>query len=144
MDIKSKVAAFRLQIVKRLLYNQPQNWTEIACALLRRVGRMNLDRHLFLMNLKEVDFNGLPSFYESVLNVWQIFMVKRELSEVTHEWVLEEPLIFNPLLSSVMLKSKGVCISLVKAGICKIGQLQSGGQMDCCGKTGLEDWCSFC
>lgn len=128
MDIKSKVAAFRLQIVKRLLYNQPQNWTEIACALLRRVGRMNLDRHLFLMNLKEVDFNGLPSFYESVLNVWQIFMVKRELSEVTHEWVLEEPLIFNPLLSSVLLKSKGVCISLVKAGICKIGQLQSGGK----------------
>ncbi len=32
---------------------------------------MNLDRHLFLMNLKEVDFKGLPSFYTSVLNAWQ-------------------------------------------------------------------------
>uniref|UniRef100_A0A4W5P160 Reverse transcriptase domain-containing protein n=1 Tax=Hucho hucho TaxID=62062 RepID=A0A4W5P160_9TELE len=125
MDIKSKVAAFRLQIVQRLLYNQPQNWTKIACALLKRVGRMNLDRHLFLMNLKEVDFNGLSSFYASVLNAWQIFIVKRELSEVTHEWVLEEPLIFNPLLSSVMLQAKGVCASLVKAGICQICHLRS-------------------
>lgn len=73
MDIKSKVAAFRLQTAQRLLYHQSQNWAEIACALLKRVGRMNLDRHLFLINLKEVDFNGLPSFYTSVLNAWQIF-----------------------------------------------------------------------
>ncbi len=125
MDIKSKVAAFRLQTAQRLLYHQSQNWAEIACVLLKRVGRMNLDRHLFLINLKEVDFNGLSSFYTSVLNAWQIFIVKREQSEITHEWVLEEPLIFNPLLSGVILKSKGVCTSLVRAGICKICHLRS-------------------
>ncbi len=32
----------------------------------------------------------------------------------------EEPLIFNPLLSGVILKSKGVYTSLVRAGICKM------------------------
>ncbi len=47
MDIKSKVAAFRLQTAQRLLYHQSQNWAEIACVLLKRVGQMNLDRHLF-------------------------------------------------------------------------------------------------
>ncbi len=31
MDIKSKVAAFRLQTAQRLLYHQSQNWAEIAC-----------------------------------------------------------------------------------------------------------------
>jgi len=124
MDLKSKVAAFRLQIAQRILYSQPQNWINIACALLKRVGRMNLDKHLFLMNLKEVDFNGLTSFYASVFNVWQIFMVKRELSEVTYDWVLEEPLIFNPLFSNGMLQSKGISASFVKARICKIGHLR--------------------
>jgi len=124
MDLKSKVASFRLQIAQRILYSQPQNWINIACALLKRVGRMNLDKHLFLMNLKEVDFNGLTSFYASVFNVWQIFMVKRELSEVTYDWVLEEPLIFNPLFSNGMIQSKGISASFVKAGICKIGHLR--------------------
>lgn len=90
------------------------------------------------MNLKEVDFNGLSSFYASVLNAWQIFIVKRDQSEITHEWVLEEPFLFNPLLIGfsnwilatnrykvhVILKSKGVCTSMVRAGICKICHLR--------------------
>lgn len=62
MDIKSKVAAFRLQTAQRLLYHQSQNWIRVACALLNRVGWLNLGRHLFLMNLKEMDLSGLPSF----------------------------------------------------------------------------------
>lgn len=41
MDIESKVAAFRLQTAQRLLYHQSQNWTEIACALLNKVGRID-------------------------------------------------------------------------------------------------------
>lgn len=123
MDIKSKVAAFRLQTAQKLLYQKSLNWTAIACTLLNRVGRMNLNRHLFLMNLKDIDFNGLSSFYTSVLNAWQIFIVKRELTEVTQEWVLEEPLVYNPLLVEI-LKSKACSTRLIQAGICKICHLR--------------------
>ncbi len=53
------------------------------------------------------------------------YLLLKEQSEITHEWVLEEPLIFNPLLSGVILKSKGVYTSLVRAGICKMCHLRS-------------------
>lgn len=128
MDIKSKVAAFRLQTAQRLLYHQSQSWIRVACALLNGVGRLNLDRHLFLMNLKEMDLIGLPSFYASVLNAWQIFIVKRETSETQSLWDLEEPLIFNSHLPSAILESQMVRTSLVRAGIHKICHLRSNDQ----------------
>jgi len=128
MDIKSKVAAFRLQTAQRLLYHQSQSWITVACALLNRVGWLNLDRHLFLMNLKEMDLSGLPPFYASVLNAWQIFTVKREFSETQIFWGLEEPLIFNSHIPSAILESRTVRASLVRAGVHKICHLRSNDQ----------------
>ncbi len=77
-DIKSKVAAFRLQTAQRLLYHQSQTGAEIACVLLKRVGWMNLDRHPLFNEFEGGGFKGLPSFYTSVLHAWQnIYCLKR-------------------------------------------------------------------
>ncbi len=47
VDIRSRLMAFRLQAAQRLLYNSDIAWLNTAVALLRKVGNMGLDKHLF-------------------------------------------------------------------------------------------------
>jgi len=122
INLKSRYAAFRLKTVQRFLYHQDQNWMEVACALLKRVGCLGLDRHLFLMDLKK-DLNGFTPFYASALQVWQFMSVGR-----VNVWDLEEPLFFNGLLSIEFLNAGTLHTNLIKAGICKIGHLKDGNQ----------------
>ena len=96
IDLESRVAAFRLQAAQRLLYHQDVCWREPACSLLRRGGRLGLDRHLFVLWLDSVDVAGCGRFYESVLAAWKLLRVSREWGMVPAQWVLEKPLFWNP------------------------------------------------
>ena len=78
VDIMSRVAALRLQTTQRLLYTIGLPWTDIACLLLRKAGRLGYDKHLFLIQHQAVDLTGLTSFYRSVLRAWQILTSKTE------------------------------------------------------------------
>lgn len=73
IDIRSRVAALRLQAVQRLLCHGPHSWMEVACALLRAADRLGLDRHLFSIHLGAVDLGGLTPFYAVAVEVWQLF-----------------------------------------------------------------------
>ena len=126
IDLKSRLAASHLQAVQHLLYHNHHKWMDVACAHLNRVGRMGLDRHLFLILLKGMDFTGLASFYRTVLQMWQVFAVSRDDSDTAVFWTLEEPLIFNPSLCIAALDSLTVRSGLVGAGFCKIRHLWTG------------------
>lgn len=67
VDIKSRIITFRLQAIQRLLYHTNASWMETAFALLRRVGGMGLDKHLFLMQLQDEDRVDLTSFHKSAM-----------------------------------------------------------------------------
>lgn len=51
IHITARIAAFRLQMAQRLLYSLSLPWTDTACVLLRRAGRLGYDKHLFLLQL---------------------------------------------------------------------------------------------
>lgn len=120
IDIESRVAAFRLQAAQRLLHKRHISWTDVACGLLRKGGRMGLDRHLFLMDLDGVDLTGLTPFYKTMLRVWKVFSNSREQGPVNGFWGKEEPIIHNPVLSVKSLNSVSVRNALVRAGLTKV------------------------
>ncbi len=123
MDIKSRIKAFRLQTAQRLLYDDNVCWFEIACALSRNAGSMALDRHLFLMDIENLNLTGLTTFYRSILNAWKVFKFSRELSSVQVLWLREEPLLCNPAIDVDLLKSMSLKEAMWNAGITKVGHL---------------------
>lgn len=125
IDICSRTAVFHLQVAQRLLYYQHQQWMDVACALLRKNGRIGLDKQLFVMSLGGVALEGLTVFYQSVLQVWQTLSFSREWEE-SNQWVYEEPLFFNPLISVEVLCSATIRSAMLKAGISKICHLRRG------------------
>lgn len=62
IHITARIAAFRLQTAQRVLYSLGLPWTDPACVLLRRAGRLGCDIHLFLLQLQSVDLTGLTPF----------------------------------------------------------------------------------
>ncbi|KAK3506793.1 hypothetical protein QTP70_028287 [Hemibagrus guttatus] len=67
IDLSCRVRTFRLQ---RLLYGEEIAWANMAYALLRRVEDLNYDKHLFVLNLREMDLSATTLFYQSVLRAW--------------------------------------------------------------------------
>lgn len=64
VDMKSRIMTFHLQTVQILFYHTNACWRETAFALLRKVGGMELDKHLFLMQLQdEVSHGGMEGVY---------------------------------------------------------------------------------
>ncbi len=125
IDIVSRVAVFRLQAAQRLLYHQHQQWMDVACALLHKYRRMGLDKQLFVMSLGGVHLDGLTVFYQSVLQSWQTLSFSREW-DGSNQWVYDEPLFFNPLISVELLCSDTVRSAMLKAGVSKICHLRRG------------------
>lgn len=123
IDIKSRVKAFRIQTVQRLLYGEEVSWAGLACTLLRKAGDMDLDRHLFLMDIKKLDLTGLSSFYRSLLNSWTLFKVSRSADFAQRLWLKEEPILFNSELDLEILKTDTLRKAMWKANITKIGYL---------------------
>ncbi|KAJ8013040.1 hypothetical protein DPEC_G00049180 [Dallia pectoralis] len=59
VDISARIMAFRLHTAQRLLYGSGAAWMDTACALMRKAGRLGLDKHLFLLKIDRVDLSGL-------------------------------------------------------------------------------------
>lgn len=71
-----------------------------------------------------MDLSQTSVFYQSVLTAWKtVFKVQRDCSHVG-----EEPLFFNPLISSRMLSTVSVQRFLINAGLTKLVGLRTAGQ----------------
>ncbi|KAK0148421.1 Transposon TX1 uncharacterized protein [Merluccius polli] len=124
VDINSRVTAFRLQTVQRLLYSLGLPWTDTACLLLRKAGRLGYDKQLFLVQPLCVDIEtGLAFFYLSVLQAWQTVTAKRRTGTTPGMWVFEEPLFGNTIITSQVLSSASLRVRLIEAGLVKLGHL---------------------
>lgn len=116
MDVSSRVSAFRLQSVQRLLYGPDSlSWRLLACALLRRAGALQLDKHLFLVDSSRVDLSSLPTFYRSMLRAWRLLRVERGEEAPTLHWLLEEPIVNNPLLAPPSTDAPALNHQLIRA-----------------------------
>ena len=99
--VTSKVMAFRLLSLRRLLYTDV-SWKAFAHCLLRQAGKLGFDQELFLMDTKKIDITSVPLFYRSMLEAWQAATVRRDDSSYSLKMFLNEPIFLNPLF-------KGVC-----------------------------------
>ncbi len=78
VDVKSRIASFRMQTVQKLLYQGELSWIQMACAFLQKVESFGLDKHLFLLELDGLRLDNLPSFYKSTLQAWSKVLKVRE------------------------------------------------------------------
>ncbi len=85
---------------------------------------LGYDKQLFLLKLKELDLNNVSLFYQSMLKAWQNnFNVNRDLSHPS-DWIMGEPLLYNPLIQTRTLSSESLINCLSRAGLTKIGNLR--------------------
>lgn len=84
---------------------------------------MGLDKHLFLLDIQNVDLTGLTSFYHSVFKAWRTFNISRDITDEGGLWSREEPLMHNSIVDSAILKSPLMRNLLKAAGVVKIGHL---------------------
>ncbi|KAK3521360.1 hypothetical protein QTP70_003437 [Hemibagrus guttatus] len=103
------------------------SWTDTATVLLRKAGEMGLDKHLFLMNLRETGLANLTPFYRSVLEAWRILSFSRMPGATAGAWLLEKPLFNNHLLKPRVLCSASLCSRLRTSGYMKLGHIVSTG-----------------
>ncbi len=113
VDIRSRLMAFHLQAAQRLLYNSDIAWLNTAVALLRKVGNMGLDKHLFLMELNETALTDLTPFYRSMMEARKVVSVSRPAGICAGFWLMEEPLFQNPFLPSRHLCSANLSLWLL-------------------------------
>jgi len=121
--ITSKVMAFRLLSLRRLLYTDV-SWKALAHCLLRQAGKLGYDQQLFLIDTKKVDIASVPLFYRSMLKAWQAVTVRRNNSDYSLEMFLNEPIFLNPIF-------EGVCSNctlvqkFIDAGCTKVKDLRT-------------------
>lgn len=123
IDIISRVAGFRLQAAKRFLYGTSARWMDIAEMLLRKAGKLGLDKQLFLMEPPTHGFNELPPFYNSLLTAWKNLNVFRQPDPPPGMWIFEEPLFDNVFIAADTFSSSALRSRLVQAGILKLGHI---------------------
>lgn len=96
VNLASRRATYHLQYIKKLLIG-PYSlvWRPLALSILRRVGNMEMDLTLFLMDHKILNFTGIPLFYQNFFKVWSLF--KHQWMELAPSFycLLEEPLVFR-------------------------------------------------
>lgn len=99
IHLKSRIAAFRLHFVQRLL-DGPMNvsWRAISCALLKTVGNFGMDKSLFIVDPQCFDLSKMPSFYQHLFKIWSLFQIQRTENFHSIFWLLNEPLILNARL----------------------------------------------
>ena len=122
IHIKSRTAAFRLQAAQKLLYGCAICWSAPARLILRKAGRLGLDKQLFLMN-SHCDLTGITPFYRSVLDAWRTLNITRPPDPRPGMWLYEEPLFNNSFLDNDMLSSATLRARFVEAGVVKLGHL---------------------
>uniref|UniRef100_UPI00358DF090 B-cadherin-like n=1 Tax=Myxine glutinosa TaxID=7769 RepID=UPI00358DF090 len=104
--ITSKVMAFRLLSLRRLLYTDV-SWKALAHCLLRQTGKLGYDQELFLIDTKKVDIASVPLFYRSVLEAWQAVTMRRDNYPQNHKHIGGEcSRLLVPLRSTGLLCTK--------------------------------------
>ncbi len=124
VNLQSRTAAFRLQFIQRLLLGPTDfSWRATACAILRRLGGLQLDKALFLLDPLKLDFANVPIFYRNLFRVWSLFNHQRAPSMNSLFWLLNEPIIHGarldisagdhtfPGLNNLLCKSKTTTLS---------------------------------
>ncbi len=125
MHVQSRIAAFRIQFIQRLL-NGPvdSSWKFAACVILQGFAGLDFERSLFWLNLQKMDLSKLPIFYRNLFKVWSLFKVQRYDTKISLYWLLQEPLIYG---SRMDLSNEGTVPSvneiLLNAGVLTFGQL---------------------
>jgi len=96
VHLASRRATYRLQYIQKLLMG-PYSlaWRPLALSILRRVGNMEMDLTLFLMDHKRLTFTGIPPFYENLFKVWGFFKYRWMEPATSLYWLLEEPVVFG-------------------------------------------------
>ncbi|KAK3506589.1 hypothetical protein QTP70_010222 [Hemibagrus guttatus] len=126
VDVRSRIRAFRIQAAQRLLYHKDVVWEKTAGAILRRVGGFRLDKHLFLMELKELSLSELTPYYRSMLHTWRtVIRTERDMDNL-EQCTPEEPLFFNPCMQSRLLSSVSIRKCLLGNGITKLPPAERG------------------
>nr|BAC82609.1 pol-like protein [Danio rerio] len=125
MHIQSRVAAFRIQFIQRLLTGPvDSSWKIAACAILRGFRNLGLEKSLFWTDPQKMDWSKLPIFYRNMFKVWSLFKVQRHGNASSLFWLLQEPLIFG---SRMDLSNQGILPSvneiLLNAGVVTVGHL---------------------
>ncbi len=128
VNLQSRTAAFRLQFIQRLLLGPTDfSWRATACAILRRLGSLQLDKALFMMDPLKLDFANVPIFYRNLFRVWSLFNHQKTPKTNSLFWLLNKPIIHGarldisvddnnfPGLNHLLCKSKTTTLShLVK------------------------------
>ncbi|KAK3544486.1 hypothetical protein QTP86_013151 [Hemibagrus guttatus] len=139
IDLSCRVRTFRLQAAQRLFYGDA--WADTAYALLRRVEDLNYDKHLFMLNLREMDLSATTLFYQSVLRAWSSVMRISRINAQPFPCTEEEPLFHSPLIQSRMISSPYIQQHFRRAGITRVKDLRSGNSWktarDLCAETGV-------
>ncbi|XDV33218.1 hypothetical protein PO909_003724 [Leuciscus waleckii] len=92
IHLASRKAAFRLQFVKKRLY-QKLSWTNIAFKLLSVVGKLGFKRELFWTNSSKMGLKEISCFYEGVRKSWSLMKITRSTDGKSLHWLMLEPLI---------------------------------------------------
>ena len=125
VDIRSRLASLRLTTAQRFLCKEPHLWSDTASVLLRRVGGLRYDRHLFLLELRQVDLTATSPFYRSVLAAWRTVLKVRRGASPELDPVGEEPLFHNDLVRTRLLSSSAVQTAFIRAGVTKLRDLRT-------------------
>ncbi|KAK3560490.1 hypothetical protein QTP86_009664 [Hemibagrus guttatus] len=115
-----------IRAAQRLLYGEGIAWADMAYALLRRVEDLNYDKHLFVLNLREMDLSATTLFYQSVLRAWSSVLRISRINAQPFQCTEEEPLFHNPLIRSRMISSPYIQQRFWRAGITRVKDLRSG------------------
>lgn len=96
VNLACRRATYRLQYIQKLMMG-PYSlvWRPLALSILRRVGNMEVDLTLFLMDHKRLTFNEIPSFYQNLFKVWGFFKHRWMEPATSLHWLLEEPVVFG-------------------------------------------------
>lgn len=136
VDVCSRVAAFRLQAAKRLLYTAELSWGPGAFFFLRKMGSLGCDWQLFRMDISRLRTEGLPGFYCSMLKAWGLLKVEGREEAVTRDSVLQECLFFNPLFPEAALQSGLSLHTFARGGVTRLIHLLD--MQNRCWKTAVE------
>lgn len=63
----SRLAEFRLQASRRVLFLPSTVWTDSAQILFQTAGRLGFDLQIYLMEVPALGFNELPPFHNPIL-----------------------------------------------------------------------------
>lgn len=140
VHLASRVAAFRLQFLQRLLVGPTDLlWKPLAYVILQNLGGLKLDLSLFLMDPKRLPFKNLPSFYRGLFKVLCFFQTRRCEFSISVPLLLKEPLIrggkfdlsrdvalpLDNILESGGLKTLGDLVSLAGPKLEKVEPVAS-------------------